>query len=203
MANTRHFEVVSAGKANFGPSSVLNATPDRSLTVPRSVRIQPFSETTTVIGSRSTSASSIAASSCTGACAKAVRRLPSGVLGPNFARTSLTSSGDPFPLLRLGTDEILELLALGAQRLVLLPDLHFLELAQIAQPHVEDGVGLHVGELERLHQHGLGLVLAADDLDHLVEVEIGDEIAAEHFEPMLDLAEAEIRRAAAAPRGGG
>src|SRR6185312_755755 len=51
-----------------------------------------MSETTTVIGSRSTSASSIAARSCTGACAKVVRRLPSGVLGPNFVRTSLTSS---------------------------------------------------------------------------------------------------------------
>ena len=62
-------------------------------------------------------------------------------------------------------------------------------LAQIAQPHVEDGVGLDVGELEGLHQHRLRLVLVADDLDDLVEVEIGDEIAAEHFEPVLDLAE--------------
>ena len=88
---------------------------------------------------------------------------------------------------------ILELLALSPQRLVLLPDLHFLELAQIAQPHIEDGVGLHIRELEGLHQHGLGLVLVADDLDDLVEVQIGDEIAAEHFEPMLDLLEAEIR----------
>ena len=34
--------------------------------------------------------------------------------------------------------------------LVLLADLDLLEPAQIAQPHVEDGVGLHVGELERL-----------------------------------------------------
>ena len=44
------------------------------------------------------------------------------------------------------------------------------------------------GELERLHQHRLRLVLGADDLDDLVEVEIGDQIAAEHFEPVLDLA---------------
>ena len=71
--------------------------------------------------------------------------------------------------------------------LVLGADLHFLELAQVAQPHVEDGVGLHVGELEGLHQDGLRLVLGADDLDDLVEVQIGDQIAAEHFEPVLDL----------------
>ena len=82
-------------------------------------------------------------------------------------------------------------------------DLHLLELAQVAQPHVEDGVGLHVGELEGLHQDGLRLVLLADDLDHLVEVEIGDEIAAEHFEPVLDLLRADGGCAAAARRGGG
>jgi hypothetical protein len=58
---------------------------------------------------------------------------------------------------------------------VLLADLHLLELAQRAQPHVEDGFGLRVGEREAGHQHRLRLVLLADDADHLVEVEIGDE----------------------------
>ena len=60
--------------------------------MPRSARIQPLSDTTTVIGSRSTIASSIAASSCSGACAKLVRRLPSGVFGPKLVRTSLISA---------------------------------------------------------------------------------------------------------------
>ena len=49
-----------------------------------------------MIGSRSTSASSIAASSCAGASAKPVRRLPSGVFGPNFSRTALISSATFF-----------------------------------------------------------------------------------------------------------
>src|SRR5262249_28706144 len=62
----------------------------------RSARIQPFSDTTTVIGSRSTSASSIAASSCSGASANEVRRLPSAVLGANFVRTALISSATFF-----------------------------------------------------------------------------------------------------------
>ena len=52
-----------------------------------------------------------------------------------------------------------------------------------------------------MHQHRLRLVLLADDLDDLVEVEIGDEIAAEHFEPMLDLARAGSANGAAARRG--
>ena len=44
-------------------------------------------------------------------------------------------------------------------------------LRKDAQPHVEDGFGLVLGEAERLHQLGLGLVLGADDLDDLVEVQ--------------------------------
>ena len=85
--------------------------------------------------------------------------------------------------------------------LVLLADLHLFEPAQIAQPHIEDGVGLDVGQLEGLHQHGLRLVLLADDLDDLVEIEIGDEIAAQHFEPVLDLRRADGASGAAARRG--
>ena len=103
--------------------------------------------------------------------------------------------GDRLPLLLLGLEQLFERLLLGAKLLVLLADLHFLELAQIAQAHVEDGVGLHVGELERLHQDGLRLVLGADDLDDLVEVEIGDQVAAEHFEAVLDLLQAVLRAA--------
>ncbi len=45
------------------------------------------------------------------------------------------------------------------------------------------------GQLERLYQDRLRLVLGADNLDDLVEVKIGDQIAAEHFETMLDLLE--------------
>ena len=75
---------------------------------------------------------------------------------------------------------------------MLAPDLDFLELAQRPQAHVEDRLGLHVGELERLHQHRLGLVLGADDADHLVEVEVGDQVAVEHLQPVADLLQPEV-----------
>src|SRR5207253_5339853 len=141
-----------------------------------SARTQPLSVSTTVIGSRTTIASSIAASSCSGASAKSVRRLPSGVFLPNLSRSPLICA-DRLPLLLLGLDQLFERFLLGAKLLVLLADLHLLELAQVAQPHVEDRVGLHVGQLERLHQHRLRLVLVADDLDDTIEVEIRDQIA--------------------------
>ena len=137
-------------------------------------------------------ASSIAASSCSGASAKSVRRLPSARLRAERLAHLLDLAGDRLPLLLLGAEQLLRASLRSARSsLSSALDLHLLELAQIAQPHVEDGVGLHVGELEGLDQDRLGLVLVADDLDDLVEVEIGDQIAAQHFEPMLDL-----------PRGG-
>ena len=76
---------------------------------------------------------------------------------------------------------------LRAQFLVFLADFHFLEAAQIAQPHIEDSLGLDVRKLERLDQHRLRLILIADDLYDLVEIEIGDQKAAQDLEPMLDL----------------
>ncbi len=116
-----------------------------------------------------------------GGAALAERRLrPEGVAHlPDFVR-------DRLPLLVFGFEQALQLLQLVAKILVLAPDLHLFQLAQVAQPHVEDGVGLHFGELEGLDQDRLRLILGADDLDHLVEVQIGDQIAAEHFQPMLD-----------------
>ena len=42
---------------------------------------------------------------------------------------------------------------------------------------------------KRAHQLGLRLVLLADDADHLVEVEVGDEVAVEDLEPPLDRGE--------------
>ena len=95
--------------------------------------------------------------------------------------------GDGLPLRFLRAQQILDRFFLRAQILVLLADLDLFQAAQIAQPHVEDGVRLDVGKLEGLHQDRPRLILLADDLDDLVEVEIGDEIAAQNFEPMLDL----------------
>ena len=48
----------------------------------------------------------------------------------------------PAPLLLLGAEQILEPFALGTQLPVLVPDLHFLKLAQVAQPHIQNRVRL-------------------------------------------------------------
>ncbi len=103
--------------------------------------------------------------------------------------------GDRLPLLVFRGEQRFQLLAFLGQALMLALDLDLLELAQRAQPHVEDGLGLHLGELESLHQRGLRLVLLADDFDDLVDVEIDDEVAVEHLEPVVDLGEAELRAA--------
>src|SRR5262249_48778440 len=104
-------------------------------------------------------------------------------------------AGNRFPLRLFGAQQILERFLLRAEVFVLLSDFHLLELAQIAEPHVENGLGLNVRELEGLDQHRLGLILGADDLDDLVEIEIGDQITAEHLQAVLNLAEP-ITRAA-------
>lgn len=70
---------------------------------------------------------------------------------------------------------------------VLLAQLHFLELAQRLQPHIEDGFGLIVGEREGGDQRRLGVVLLADDADDLIEIEVGNDVAFEHFEAIGDL----------------
>ena len=82
--------------------------------------------------------------------------------------------------------ELLQPAALRLQRLVLAPDRLLFQPSQRTQAHVEDRVGLHVVDPERGHERGLGLVLLAHDSDHLVEVEVGDEVAAEHVEPVSD-----------------
>ena len=74
-------------------------------------------------------------------------------------------------------------------------DLDFLELRQRPQAQVEDSFGLDVRKLELGHQLGLGLILAADNADDFIDIEIGDQIAIKHFEPVLDLFQAILRAA--------
>ena len=102
---------------------------------------------------------------------------------------------DGRPLLGVGRQQRFDLLLLGAECVVLLADLEFLELAQRPQAHVEDRLGLIVGQVPARHHGALGLILLADDADHLIDVEIGDQVAAEDFQPLFDLAEAELRAA--------
>src|SRR4029077_15194740 len=98
--------------------------------------------------------------------------------------------GDELPQLRLALQQPLELLALGGEALLLLADLHLLELGEVPQARVEDLFGLLVRELETLHQHRLRLLLATDDANHLVEIEEGDEEPVEYMQPLADLVQA-------------
>ena len=117
---------------------------------------------------------------------KVVRRRPRSVFGPKVFFSFFDLAGNRFPLLGRRTYQRFQLRSFFAQGLVLGADFHFLELAQIAQTHVEDRLGLDLAQLEGLHQDGLWLVLFADDFDHLVEVEIGDQVSTKHFQAMFN-----------------
>ena len=84
---------------------------------------------------------------------------------------------------------------------VLLPDLDLLEPAQATQAHVQDRLGLHVRELERLHQlWPSARPRIADDLDHLVDVQEHDQIAVQNLEPVGDLRQPMARSGGSARR---
>ena len=74
--------------------------------------------------------------------------------------------------------------ALFIELVLLAPDLHFLELGKIAQPEVQNGLGLHIAEFEFLHQHWLGLIFPANDRDDLVDIEVGSQQAIENMQPV-------------------
>ena len=69
-------------------------------------------------------------------------------------------------------------------------DLHLLQTRQLTQPGVEHIVGLDLVEAEGGHQRRLGLVLGADDADHLVDVEESDQQALQQMQPAQHLVEA-------------
>ena len=97
--------------------------------------------------------------------------------------------------LGLRLQRLLEIRPLLGQRLLLAADLHLLELGEMAQLELEDRLGLRVGDLEALHEDGLRLVLAADDLDDLVDVQIGDEQAVQDVQPLRDALQAVLEPA--------
>ncbi len=80
------------------------------------------------------------------------------------------------------------------QRLLLLADLHLFEPGEVAQARIEDFLGLLVRELEALHQHRLRLILAADDADHLIEVQESDQQSVEDVQASFDLVQAVLSR---------
>src|SRR6185437_2101393 len=84
--------------------------------------------------------------------------------------------GDRLPLPLVLGEQAVDLALLAFQTLQLLAQLDLLELAQRAQAHVEDGLGLGLAEIPARHQLGPGLVALADDADDLVEIEIDDDL---------------------------
>ena len=94
---------------------------------------------------------------------------------------------DARPLRGLAVQHRLKPLAFGQQGVAFGAQLDLLKLAQGAQAHVQDRLDLHVVQAELCHHHGLGLVLGPDDLDHAVQVQIGNQIAFQHLQARRDL----------------
>src|SRR3546814_4648406 len=87
--------------------------------------------------------------------------------------------------LELVTDQFLHLLVVAEQRFetrtligelcLLALDLHFLKLLQVTQLEVKDPFSLRIRQRKDADQFCLGIVLEANDADHLVDVEVGDQ----------------------------
>ncbi len=116
-------------------------------------------------------------------CAAAAQGGVFGIFLAQIAKVAL----QPGALAGRAFEQLLQLVLLFQQVFLFLPQLHLLKLAQTAQAHVEDRLDLPVGEVEFNHHHRLGIILGADDLDHPVEIEIGNDIAFNQFQPPRDL----------------
>ena len=82
------------------------------------------------------------------------------------------------------------------QLVILVLQLLALEPLQGLEPHVENGLRLHVGEAEALHEVFLRIVIAlADDADDLVDVLLGDEQTLEQMRALERFLEVELRAA--------
>ena len=84
-------------------------------------------------------------------------------------------------------DALLELVIFVLQLLAL-------ETLQGLEAHIEDGLRLHLGEAEALHEVFLGVVIAlADDADDLVNVLLGDEQTLKQMRALERFLEVELR----------
>jgi len=108
-------------------------------------------------------------------------RAERGILGI-FLAQRLEIAFQPGALFRGAFQQRLQFGLLGQQRVLFLAQFHFLQLAQRPQPHIEDRFGLPVGKVEFGHHQRLGLILRADDFDHPVKVEKGDDVTAHQFQ---------------------
>ena len=94
---------------------------------------------------------------------------------------------------RVGGEDRLELGDRGLQLVALGLQLDAGESRQLAQPQLQDVVGLHLGEVEDAHEagaRGRGVVRGTDDLDDLVDVHERQQQALDEVEAVAVLAEA-------------
>ena len=102
-------------------------------------------------------------------------------------------AADGLPLRPAVVEQVFDLRAFFEQRLTLFAQLHLLELAQRAQPGVEDVFALRLGEVKGADQLGARIVLLADDADHFVEVEEDHHQALDPLQMRVDLAQTVAR----------
>ena len=84
-------------------------------------------------------------------------------------------------------EQLLELRLLLAQRLQLLLDLDRLEPRQLAQPDIENVIGLALGKTERAISAAFGSSGFADDADDLVDIEEDNHPPFEDVDAIVDL----------------
>ena len=114
----------------FSVSSPLNCTPERSARWPFIARIQPFSDTITVTGSRSTIASAKSMSEVSGKFGERRAAFADGGVGTEGLADLLDLPRHRLPLLLIGAEQVFDRGLLVLQALLLALELHLLELAQ-------------------------------------------------------------------------
>ena len=166
--------------------------------------MRPVLDSSTSHGSSdSSSGAAVAAAPRTGAgpSSSTVRR------GVAWASATSASSAETRSLQRVRVVEQPVELGDGAVQVVALGlELDPAELGQPAQRHLEDVVGLHLGQVEHAHQAGPGrggVVAGADDGDDLVDVEDRDEQALDQVQPVGGLRAGGTGCAGARPPAGG
>ena len=184
LPNASSVSTVRHSKVPYRPSPALKAKLDASWPCPWRARTQPFCETTTVTGSSITLISATVRFSAW----ISVRRASANCLAScSISLTIRRRSAAGLP--RMSSSCLL----LFAQLLELLLDLDRLQPRQLAQPDFQDVLGLAVAQLEARDQRGLGLVAAADDGDHFVDVQQHQLPALEDVDAVEHLAQPVLR----------
>ena len=78
-----------------------------------------------------------------------------------------------------GVQDLFQFLTLLFQLILFAPNLHFFELGQVAQFQLQDGLGLGIGNTKALHKNRLGLILGTNNVDDLIDIQIGNQQAFE------------------------